>query len=185
MDRALYDFAEAAMGRNSEMNWSLSEAILRRQIAPVFTRCARGDLSADQALDVALDFVAVRVANTREVFNQLYQRLEARIDVQLHGEQYPALLELDEFFMGLNLDAHWATDKDITARELLPVFVKVRFGTLTERDGVAVFCDMISSKKEFYLDLIHAICLRLTRQIAVSQQTVISDEEQRTANGDE
>lgn len=190
MDRALYDFAEAAMGKNTDMSWSLSEAVLRRQVAPVFNRCARGDLSADQALDVALDFVAVRVANTLEVFNNLFQVLEQKIDLQMHGERFPALLELEEFFMGLNADAQWATDASITRRELHPLFVRVSEGRISTNDGVCVFCDMIIAKKEYHLDLIHGMCLRLTRQILDAKwlESGSGDnngDQERLVNGDE
>lgn len=191
MDRALYDFAEAAMGKNTDMSWSLSEAVLRRQVAPVFSRCSRGDLSADQALDVALDFVTVRVANTLEVFNTLFQVLEQKIDLQMHGEQFPALLELEEFFLGLNSEAQWATDPGITRKELHPLFVRVATGKISVNDGVCVFCDMIISKKELYLDLVHGMCLRLTRQILAAKKAAETEsgdsngDQERMANGDE
>ena len=190
MDRALYDFAEAAMGKNTDMSWSLSEAVLRRQVSPVFRRCARGDLTADQALDVALDFVSVRVANTLEIFNALFQVLETKIDLQMHGAQFSALLELEEFFLGLNPDAQWATDDGITRKELTPLFQKVSTGRISTTDGVVVFCDMIISKKEFYLDLIHSMCLKLTQQIIEAQREARepsggSEDQERMVNGDE
>lgn len=189
MDRALYDFAEAAMGKNTDMSWSLSEAVLRRQVSPVFNRCARGDLTADQALDVALDFVTVRVANTLEVFNTLFQILETKIDLQMHGETFPALTELEEFFLGLNPEAHWATDEGITHKELHPLFVRVATNRISASDGVIVFCDMIISKKELYLDLIHGMCLRLTRQILDAQWlesgSPTDGNPERLVNGDE
>ena len=190
MDRALYDFAEAAMGKNSDMSWSLSEAVLRRQVTPVFHRCARGDLTEEQALDVALDFVTARVANTLEVFNTLFQVLEQKIDLQMHGQRFPALLELEEFFMGLNADAQWATDTSITRRELYPLFVRVSAGQLSVKDGVAVFCDMIISKKELYLDLIHGMCLSLTKQILDAQwleggSDESNGDQEKIINGDE
>lgn len=188
MDRALYDFAEAAMGKNTNMSWSLSEAVLRRQVSPVFRRCARGELSPEQALDVALDFVTVRVANTLEVFTALFQVLETAIDLKMNGVRFPALLELEEFFLGLNADAQWATDPLITRKELYPVFLRVAAGNMNTSDGVSVFCDMIISKKELYLDMVHAMCLNLTRQILDAQwleQGSEGNEAERLANGDE
>lgn len=179
------------MGKNTDMSWSLSEAVLRRQVAPVFSRCARGDLSADQALDVAIDFVTVRVANTLEVFNALFKVLEQKIDLQMHGEQFPALLELEEFFLGLNSEAQWATDGSITRRELHPLFGRVAAGQISVNDGVCVFCDMIISKKNLYLDLVHGMCLNLTRQIlaakaaAETRSSESNGDQERMANGDE
>lgn len=192
MDRALYDFAEAAMGQNAQMSWSLSEAVLRRQVAPIFKRCARGDLSAEQALDVALDFVTARVTNTLEVFNSLFQVLEAKIDIQMHGSQFPALAELNEFFWGLNSEAQWATDESISRREFHHLFSKVADNTVSIVDGIVIFCDAIIAKKEFYLDLIHGMCLRLTQQILHAQrarEAAASDEgngdQEKIGNGDE
>jgi hypothetical protein len=189
VDRALYDFAEAAMGKNTEMSWSLNDAVLRRQIAPVFHRCACGDLTTDQALDIALDFVSVRVATMLNVFNRLFDTLENRIDVQMHGERLPALLELEEFFMGLNSEAQWAIDKTISRQELHPVFVRVSTATLSSADGALVFCDMITSKKEHYIQLIQGMCRKLTEQILKVQRAQetggSSGGQERVTNGDD
>lgn len=182
MDRALYDFAEAAMGKNTSMSWSLSEAVLRRQVTPLFKRCARGDLTAEQALDVALDFVTARVANTLEVFSVLFHTLELKLDLQMHGVQFVALTELEEFFLGLNADSQWATDESISRKELHPLFVRVATGMISASEAVLIFCDMIISKKELYLDLIHGMCLRLTREILEAQS--LEDGPTDDTNGD-
>lgn len=188
MDRALYDFAEAAMGRNTDMSWSLSEAVLRRQVSPVFRRCARGELSAEQALDVALDFVTARVANTLEIFTTLFQVLETKIDLQMHGKHFPALLELEEFFLGLSPDAQWATDPKITRKELHSLFIRVAAGLINTNEALSVFCDMIISKKELYLDMVHAMCLNLTKQILDAQwleKGSGGNDQERITNGEE
>lgn len=169
MDRALYDFAEAAMGKNTAMSWSLSEAVLRRQVTPVFKRCSRGDLSAEQALDIALDFVGASVTNIFEIFSNLFKVLESRIDVQMHGQTFPALAELEEFFMGLNTESQWSTDKDITQQEFHPLFLRVASGNLTVANGVYVFCDTVIAKKDYYLELIKGMCVRLTQQLLDKQ----------------
>lgn len=188
MDSALFDFAEAAMGKNTNMSWSLSPDVLRRQVSPVFVRCASRDLTAEEALDVAIDFVVARVSNMLEVFHGLYQTLASRIDVQMHGQEFPALVELEEFFLGLNSDVQWAIDSDITRRELHALFEKVYAGVYNPRTGVYVFCDTIMSKKQYYLDLIHRMCLQLTEEILASRETlgapVDPDGPERKANGD-
>jgi hypothetical protein len=185
VDSALFDFAEAALGKNTAMSWSLSADVLRRQVAPVFIRCSRAELTADEACDVAIDFVSARVANMLDIFNSLFLTLADRIDVQLHGEHLPALLELEEFFLGLNSEAQWATDSEITKRELHTLFEKVYKGEYSSRTGVYVFCDTIMSKKEYYLDLIHGMCLHLTEQILDLRKIQESQGPERLANGDD
>lgn len=190
MDSALFDFAEAAMGKNTEMNWSLSPAVLRRQISPVFTLCSCQELTAEEALDVAMEFVTARVTNMLEVFNRLFQTLTERIDIQMHGVEFPALLEIEEFLLGLNAESQWATDDGITRRELRKLFEKVYAGEYTSRTGVAVFCDTIMSKKDYLLELVQNMCLSLTKQIVEAkkaQESISPDPEgpERMANGDD
>jgi hypothetical protein len=183
VDRALYDFAEAAMGRNSEMRWSLSTSIMRRQVTPIFERCAEGELSAEAALDIAVDFTAIRVANTLEIFNTLFETLEARIDVQLHGESFPTLVKLQEFFLGLTDDVDWATDQNIARKELYPLFVHVAVGSMQMQDAIIVFCDNVNAKKEFYLELLRALIYTLTEEIVAAQKH--HNLKQGTTNGDD
>jgi hypothetical protein len=190
VDSALFDFAEAAMGKNTEMNWSLSPAVLRRQISPVFNLCAAQELTAEEALDVAMEFVAARVTNMLEVFQKLFDTLSQRIDVQMHGVEFPALLEIEEFLLGLHPESQWATDKGITRRELHYLFEKVYAGEYSSRTGVAVFCDTVMSKKDYLLDLVQTMCLGLTQQIVdarKAQEPATSDPEgpERMANGDD
>lgn len=189
VDRALQDFAEAAMGKNSGMNWSLSGDILRRQIQPIFDRCYAGDLSAESALDVAVDFVSSRTDNTVEIFAELFRTLQTRIDVQIHGQTFPPLIQLEELFLGLNPDSEWATDEKILRRELYPLFVRVAVRRLTADNALTVFCDAITTKNEMYLSLIHS----MTRELAMSLRDMPSstppdadtDTAERMVNGDE
>jgi hypothetical protein len=167
----LFDFAEAALGRNASMSWSISPDVLRRQIAPVFARCANRELSAKEACDVAMDFITARVSNMLDIFARLFTTLESRIDVQMHGVEFPALLELREFFLGLNTEAQWATDTEITRRELCTLFERVSSGEYSAQTGVCVFCDTITSKKEYYLELLADLCIRLTEQIVEAQKS--------------
>lgn len=170
VEKALYDFAEAAIGKNRDMQWSLSASVLRRQMAPVFERCENGDLTAEEALDVAIDFVVASVKNTVDIFGELFQTLEARISEQLPGfteDALPALTELQEFFLGLNTDSEWATDENITRQELYPLFVRVSLGKIRHGAACSVFCDTIASKRDMYLDLIHGLIVKLTQQIVV------------------
>lgn len=185
MDSALFDFAEAALGNNTAMSWSLNADVLRRQVAPVFARCASQELTADEACAVAVDFVNARVKNMLEIFNKLYNTLTERIDVQMHGVNLPALLELDEFFLGLNSDAAWATDGEITTQELHTLFEKVYRGEYSSKTGVCVFTDTITAKKEFYLDLIHGMALRLTEEILEARKIREASGPERLANGDD
>lgn len=183
VSRALYDFAEAAMGNNGEMRWALSDPILRRQIAPIFDRCAKGELTAEDALDVAVDYTQIRVTNTLEIFTNLFETLESRIEVQLHGETFPTLLKLQEFFMGLSEDVDWATDENILRKELYPLFVRVAMGTLPPKEAIVVFCDNVKVKRDLYLERVYGLVYQLTEEIVVTQQEHTAT--QRTINGEE
>jgi hypothetical protein len=185
VDSALFDFAEAAMGNNASMSWSLSAEVLRRQVGPVFVRCASGDLSAEEALEVAMEFVDARVQTMLNVFNNLFTKLNEKIDLQMQGAEFPALLELEEFFLGLNSESQWATDSEITKQELHTLFEKVHDGRFSTKTGVCVFCDTITSKKEYYLALIHGMCLRLTMQIFEARKAKETQGPERLANGDD
>jgi hypothetical protein len=189
VDSALFDFAEAAMGKNTEMSWSLSPEILRRQISPVFDLCAAKELSAEEALDVAIEFVNARVTTILEVFTKLFDTLNSRIDVQMHGIQFPALVEIEEFLLGLDSEAQWAIDGEISRRELHRLFEKVHGGEYSTRTGVYVFCDTIQSKRDFLLERVQGRCLALTQQImdARKAQEPTPDPEgpERMANGED
>jgi hypothetical protein len=165
VDRALTDFAEAAAGGNREMQWSLSVDVLRRQMEPLFERPAHGDLAAEQALDVAMDFVVARVSNTTEVLSSLFQVLERRIHESLQNVEFQTLTPLEEFFMGLNSEADWATDQNITRKELYPLFVRVAVGKMDPAEGLQTFCDAISAKKDYYLELIRVLVVHLAEEI--------------------
>lgn len=167
VERALYDFAEAAIGKNHDMQWSLSEAVLRRQVAPVFERCFRGELSPEEALDISVDFVVARMTYTIEVFSDLLNRLETRMGVQIQGMKTPGpILELQELFMGLNPESDWATNEKIARRELYPLFVRVAVGNFDPEHAMIIFCDNIIAKKDFYLELVHGMCFRLAQELA-------------------
>lgn len=190
MDSALFDFAEAAMGKNSEMKWSLSPDVLRRQIGPIFDLCASKELSAEEALDVAIEFVNARVANILEVFTKLFDVLRQRADVQMHGVAFPALAEIEEFLLGLDAETQWAIDGEISRRELHKLFEKVSSGEYSTRTGVYVFCDTIKAKRDFLLERMQSRCIALTQQVMQArkaQEPVPTDPEEpeRMANGDE
>jgi hypothetical protein len=189
VESALFEFAEAARGKNTAMSWSLSFDVLRRQVDPIFKRCSSGELTAEEALDVAMDFVTARVTNMLEVFNDLYRTLASRVDVQMHGRRFPALIELEELFLGLDGESQWAIDGGITRRELATLFTKVGSGKYSSKTGVCVFCDTIMSKKQYYLDLIARLCLQLIQEIEeakkVEESAPDSNDPERMVNGDD
>jgi hypothetical protein len=185
VESALFDFAEAAMGKNTAMSWSLSADVLRRQVAPVFNRCSKKELTAEEALDVALDFVGVRVSTMLDTFNDLFTRLTGTVEQRMPGEDFPALSEMNEVFLGLNSESQWATDSEITRRELRTLFQKVYAGEYSTKTGVWVFCDVITSKKEYYLDLIHGMFVQLTEEINERLDLQSLGEPERLANDDD
>lgn len=192
MDSALLDFAEAAMGKNTEMSWSLSPEVLRRQIGPVFDLCASKELSAEEALDVAIEFVNARVSNILEVFTKLFDSFRTKADIQMHGVDFPASMEIEEFLLGLDSESQWAIDGGIARRELHTLFEKVYSGVYSTRTGVAVFCDTIKAKRDFLLERMQDRCMALALQVQEAREAKKAQEPapdpegpERLANGDD
>src|SRR5690606_32222330 len=142
MDRALTELAEATVGGNSDLQWTLSEEITRRQVQPAFERCAVGDLTPDQALDVCMDCVSAKLQTTMRILDDLYSRLASKMTERYGDTHFPAMLELQEFFMGLeSTTTNWATSEQLARQELFPVFRRVASGHLTPTQGLDVFVD--------------------------------------------
>lgn len=171
MHRALYDFAEAAIGKNTRMQWSISPSVLRRQVIDVFKRCADGDLSAEQALDVAADFVRARLENTLGIYTELFDTLEPKLLETFPSADFPPLIELRELFLGLNPESEWATSDQILRAELYPLFVRVALGNLAADVAVLIFCDNIMSKTEFYKRLVYDKCVALAKDVEYLEST--------------
>lgn len=167
MDRALTELAEATVGLNTELQWTLSEEITRRQLEPVFNRCGSGELTPDQALDVCMDCVTAKLHFTMEVFDQLYTRLSQRLSDRYGDTHFPCMMELQEFFMGLESTTQWSTSEQIARAELKPVFERVASGVLGSRQGLDVFVDNMAAKRDFTLSVIKDMVFRLAQEINV------------------
>jgi hypothetical protein len=122
-------------------------------------------LTAEQALDIAVDFASARTANTIEILNQLFQVLESRIETQMHGVKLESLTPLEEMFMGLNADIEWVTDENITRQETYPIFVRIALGKLDVNAGIITFCDQMCAKRDFYLEVVQGLTKALTEEI--------------------
>lgn len=173
LDRTLYDFAEASLGQNREMQWSLSEPIARRQLRPLFRKCHNGELTVEQALDVCIDCVDAKLENNMRVLSQLYAVLSE--DLGFYSEQQgvllPAHVELEEYFVGLNDEAQWATSVEIAREELRPVFLRCRRGIVSEDMSLDVFCAQLKLKQDTFLEILRDIVERLSLQLSI-QTTV-------------
>lgn len=165
MDRALTELAEATVGLNSELQWTLSEEITKRQMEPVFTRCASGELSPEQALDVCMDCMSAKIHFIIEVFDKLYLRLSERLSERYGDVHFPCMLELQEVFMGLENTMQWSTSTEIARSELRPMFERVANGTLGPRQGLDVFVDSMAAKRDYTLSVIKDLVLRLAVEI--------------------
>jgi hypothetical protein len=166
MDRALTELAEASVGLNSELRWTLSEDITRRQVQPAFDRCASGELTPEQAMDVCMDCVSAKLHHTMKVFDTLYSRLADKLTERYGDTHFPAMLELQEFFMGLESNTvNWSTSETVAREELFPVFRRVASGHLSPRQGLNVFVDNMSAKRDFTLDVIQGMVARLATEI--------------------
>ncbi len=178
VDRALYDFAEATVGHNSDLAWILSEDITRRQMAPVFKRCAQGDLSPSQALDVCMDCLAYKLRKSTEVFEKLYNTLADRLGVEYNHRLDSTLTELQEYFMGLNNEATWSTSVEITKEELLPMFERCAQGNLSSEQALEIYLDNVLAKRDHTLSILKGMIER----VALSWKLAQTEPEVRMEN---
>jgi hypothetical protein len=178
VDRALSDFSEAVLGHNSEMKWSLSREIMTRSVIPVFNRCAEGKLTADQALTVAMDFVAARMTNNLKTCQSLFTVLDTRLEALLHGEILPAHDVLKELFLGLNEELNWATNPYSMTEEMRPTFQRVSSGDLSPNQAVMVFVDGVVARNEGMLSIINRLVVELAQEL---RQVLLTKAEQPKA----
>jgi hypothetical protein len=166
MDRALTELAEATVGLNSELRWTLSEEITRRQVQPAFERCSTGELAPEQAMDVCMDCVTAKLHHTMKVFDGLYSQLAERITKRYGDTHFSTMLELQEFFMGLeSTTVNWAMSETISREELFPVFERVASGHLSTQQGLNVFVDNMAAKRDYILSLIQEMVVKLATEI--------------------
>lgn len=165
VDRALSDFSEAVLGHNSDMKWSLSPEIMTRSVMPVFNRCAQGKLSADQALEVAMDFVATRMQNNIKTCRSLFTVLDTRLEELLHGEILPAQDELKELFLGFNGELNWAVSPESMKEDMRPTFERVASGHLSANQAVVIFVDGVVARNETMLAIINRLVVKLAQEL--------------------
>jgi hypothetical protein len=165
VDRALSDFSEAVLGHNSDMKWSLSPEIMTRSVMPVFTRCADGKLTADQALTVAMDFVAARMTNNLKTCQSLFTVLDTRLEALMDGEILPAHDALKELFLGLNEEMNWTTSPGVMKEEMRPTFERVASGDCSPNDGVMIFVDGVKARNEGLLSIINRLLVELAQEL--------------------
>lgn len=179
MDRALTELAEATVGLNSELRWSLSDDITRRQMEPIFSRCASGDLTPQQAIDVCVDCMAVKINHINKVFDNLYCRLVDRLTLEYGDTHFAAMADLQEFFMGLDDTNQWAVSEEIFRSETLPVFIRCSEGALGPQQALNIFVDNVSVKRQYTLQLIQDKVRKLAQEINADAETRVGvdDEE--------
>lgn len=166
VDRALSDFSEAVLGHNSEMKWSLSPEIMTRSVMPVFNRCAQGKLTADQALTVAMDFVAARMTNNFKTCQGLFTVLDTRLEALLHGEILPAHAALKELFvLGINDELNWTMSSEHMIAEFRPTFERVASGDLSPNQAVMVFVDSVVVRNDSMLSIINRLIVELAQEL--------------------
>lgn len=165
MDRALTELAEATVGLNSELRWSMSDDITRRQMEPVFSRCASGDLTPEQALDVCVDCMTVKIVFINKIFDNLYNRLVVKLTEEFGDTHFQAMTELQEFFMGLDDTNLWAVNEEIFREEMLPCFVRCSEGRLGPQQALNIFVDNVSVKRQYMLSLIQDRVRKLAQEI--------------------
>lgn len=76
---ALDDLVEVFVGLSSELEWSTSEDISRKELLPIFMMCASHTLSPEQALDVVISNILVKRDETFAVLLKMVQRLNKEL----------------------------------------------------------------------------------------------------------
>lgn len=76
-----------------------------------------------------------------------------------------ALDELVEVFVGLSGELDWATNADISRKELLPIFQLCCNGTLNPEQGLEVVMSNILVKRDETFAVMLKIVQRLNRQL--------------------
>lgn len=182
MDRALTELAEASVGLNSELSWTLSEDISRRQVQPVFERCASGELTPEQALDVCMDCMRAKTEAMMKIFDGLFTRLCDRLSDRYGDTHFQCILEMQEFFMGLDsTTVHWSNNQTITREELIPVFRRCASGELGMVQALDVFIDNMVCKRDYNLETIQDMVRRLALEIRNESKQKVGGDEDSTA----
>lgn len=171
--RALVFFTQAALGENENMQWSMSEDILRRQIKPIFERCAQGELTAEESLDTAIDFSKVRFANNLDVLLEEFKDLSDKVGK--YG--YESFISLQGLLMGLDEESEWVTDEQIMRQEMYYIFVRTSVGKLSPKAACTIFCDHVVTKQKYYLDRIQGLIRELSYEM---DETAAQELEQLT-----
>jgi hypothetical protein len=171
VNRAITDFAEAVSGDNRNMQWSLSPEIMMRSVKPVFDRLYEGKLTAEQAITVAMDYVAPRVKNNIDTCQDLFNTLDARLEATLNETILPAQAALNELFLGLNEEFNWTTDPHYMADELRPTFDRVASGVLVPGQAVMLFVDNMRTRTEAMLGIIKGLVIELAQQFYATMKT--------------
>jgi hypothetical protein len=157
----LYDFAEAALGHSSDMRWSLNAEITQRQVSPLLARCKSHEVTSLQATEAAMDVFRAKMLTIREVLASLYEALRAELGEE--GESFPAVIEFDELFMGLNSSIEWASNAEVLQDEIEPLFERCYSGGLDIKSASALFTDSVVARKNYYLEVVQ----NLTRNLAL------------------
>lgn len=182
VNRAITDFAEAVSGDNRNMQWSLSSEIMMRSVKPVFVRLYEGKLTAEQAVMVAMDYVAPRVKNNIDTCQDLFTTLDARLEVALKDKTLPAQAALNELFLGLNEEFNWTTDTHYMADELRPTFDRVASGLLVPEQAVMLFVDNMKARMEAMLGIIKDLTVELAQEFYA---TMKAKDAPKAVNGNE
>lgn len=113
-----------------------------------------------------MDCVVAKLQHTMRVFDDLYSRLASKMTERYGDTHFPAMLELQEFFMGLeSTTTNWSTSEKIAREELVPMFRRVAAGTLTPIQGLDIFVDNMIAKRDYTLSVIQEMVIHLATEI--------------------
>jgi hypothetical protein len=163
--RALYDLAEAVLGRAPEMHWSMDEGIARRESSRLFCRLFEGSTTPDVALEVFVIGMMTKVQHMIRVIDERYNRLIVAL-TQDEQAQCPALNDFFEFFTTMSQDSDYAVSEGITRVELKPLFQACYDHVLNPADCEDAVFDYVSAKRETMLLTLQESVKQLNQELS-------------------
>lgn len=76
---ALDELVEVFAGLSTELEWSTSEDIYRKELLPIFNLCASHTLNPEQTLDVVMSNILVKRGETFAVMLKIVKRLNRQL----------------------------------------------------------------------------------------------------------
>jgi hypothetical protein len=163
--RALYELAEAVLGRSPEMHWSVDEDIARRETSRLFDRLFDHTTTPQAALEVFMIGTMTKVSNSIGVIEDRYNALVVSLSNE-QQDQCPALSEFFEFFTAVSQSADYCLSETITRRELAPLFQACHEKVISSADCQDAVFDYVTAKRDTILITLQLSVQRLNKELS-------------------